>query len=109
MLQSWVLVYGEDTFNQGTGRCASLQLLQEMMRFCQKYRIHLISDEIYGLSCWGTTTTPDALPFHSVLAIDKTNLIDPALVHVLWGMSKVRYRSETSEMFAVAKISRTLA
>ncbi|KAH8757222.1 putative 1-aminocyclopropane-1-carboxylate synthase [Diaporthe sp. PMI_573] len=70
------------------GRCACPQLLHELMRFCQKYKIHLISDEIYGLSCWGNTELPDTSPFHSVLAIDKTNLIDPALVHVLWGMSK---------------------
>jgi aspartate/methionine/tyrosine aminotransferase len=67
------------------------------MRFCQKYKIHLISDEIYGLSCWGNTELPDTSPFHSVLAIDKTNLIDPALVHVLWGMSKVSYYSEASK------------
>lgn len=61
------------------------------MRFCNKYRIHLISDEIYGLSCWDNAEITDASPFHSVLAVDKTSLIDPALVHVLWGMSKVRY------------------
>lgn len=64
------------------------------MRFCQKHKIHLISDEIYGISCWGNTEIPDAPPFRSVLAIDKTNLIDPALVHVLWGMSKVRHYLE---------------
>jgi len=67
------------------------------MRFCQKYKIHLISDEIYGLSCWGNTEIPGTSPFHSVLAIDKTNLIGPALVHVLWGVSKGRYHSEGSK------------
>lgn len=67
------------------------------MRFCEKYRIHLISDEIYGLSCWDNAEIPDASPFHSVLAIDKTGLIDPALVHALWGMSKVRYHFWTSK------------
>ncbi|KAL0943186.1 aspartate aminotransferase [Colletotrichum truncatum] len=71
-----------------SGRCASRELLQEYMRFCQKYNLHLISDEIYGLSVWENPEIPHAPTFHSVLSIDPTGLINPALVHVLWGMSK---------------------
>ena len=59
------------------------------MRFCQKYRIHLISDEIYALSVWHNAEQPDAPRFTSVLSIDTTDIIDPGLVHVIWGMSKV--------------------
>lgn len=59
------------------------------MRFCQKHRLHLISDEIYALSVWHNADYPDAPGFTSVLSIDTEGLIDPSLVHVMWGMSKV--------------------
>lgn len=59
------------------------------MRFCQKYRIHLISDEIYGLSVWDNPESPDESGFHSALSIDPQGLIDSELVHVLWGIAKV--------------------
>lgn len=60
------------------------------MRFCQKHGLHLISDEIYALSVWDNPDAPDAPGFTSVLSIKNDGLIDPSLVHVLWGMSKVR-------------------
>lgn len=59
------------------------------MKFCQKYQIHLISDEIYALSVFENPEAPDAPGFVSALSIDMTGIIDPHLVHVLWGMSKV--------------------
>ena len=59
------------------------------MKFCQKYRIHLISDEIYALSVFENPEAPGAPDFVSVLSIDTKDIIDPHLVHVLWGMSKV--------------------
>lgn len=59
------------------------------MELCQKYNLHIISDEIYGLSCWENPETPEAPAFHSVLSIDLDGIINPALVHVLWGISKV--------------------
>jgi aspartate/methionine/tyrosine aminotransferase len=56
------------------------------MRFCNKYGIHLISDEIYAFSVYRT----DALlpGFTSVLSIDYTGVIEKHLVHVLYGFSK---------------------
>jgi len=60
------------------------------MRFCEKYRLHLLSDEIYALSVWINPNCPNAPGFTSVLSIDTKGLIDPSLVHVMWGMSKVR-------------------
>lgn len=60
------------------------------MKFCQRHKIHLISDEIYALSVWQNPKVADAVTFESVLSIDTTGIIDPGLVHVLWGMSKVR-------------------
>ena len=59
------------------------------MKLCQRHKIHLISDEIYALSVWQNPEVPDAATFKSVLSIDTTGVIDPRLVHVLWGMSKV--------------------
>ncbi|KAF6818888.1 aspartate aminotransferase [Colletotrichum plurivorum] len=68
--------------------CASRQVLISYMELCQKYGLHLISDEIYGLSCWDNPETPKAPGFHSVLSIDHDGIINPALVHVIWGISK---------------------
>ena len=73
-----------------TGRCYSHDALVGLMKLCEKYSIHLISDELYALSVWqnkiDTTSTP--APFESVLSIDPTDKIDPSRLHVIWGMSK---------------------
>jgi 1-aminocyclopropane-1-carboxylate synthase len=72
------------------GRCYSRNALLAYLRLCSKYNIHLISDEIYALSVWNNTqdTHPVPEPFTSVLSINISEYINPALVHVLWGMSK---------------------
>lgn len=72
------------------GRCYSQSFLIELMKLCQKYSIHLISDEIYALSVWrnGQDNQVAMDDFVSVLAIDTEGVIDPSLVHVLWGVSK---------------------
>lgn len=73
------------------GRCYSKDTLIGLMRLCQKYQIHLISDEIYALSIWKNTVDDIAherAGFESVLSISGKDIIDPSLVHVLWGMSK---------------------
>jgi aspartate/methionine/tyrosine aminotransferase len=59
------------------------------MRLCQKYQLHLLSDEIYALTTFPTADVPNPTPFTSLLSIDKTDVIDPSLCHVLHGMSKV--------------------
>ncbi|CAG7918391.1 unnamed protein product [Penicillium olsonii] len=72
------------------GRCYSREVLIKIMRLCQKYQVHLISDEIYALSIFENTVDdhPAPVPFESALSIDPAGIIDPGLVHVLWGMSK---------------------
>lgn len=58
------------------------------MALCDKYNIHLISDEVYGLSVFeveGSMRTP----FTSVLSIDPTSLLRTDQIHVLYGLSKV--------------------
>jgi aspartate/methionine/tyrosine aminotransferase len=61
------------------------------MKLCQKYKIHLISDEIYALSVWTNRIDELKTPpvdFQSVLSIGSTGLINLELIHILWGTSK---------------------
>ncbi|KAH7187225.1 pyridoxal phosphate-dependent transferase [Fusarium oxysporum] len=69
------------------GRCYSRDALIGLMQFCQKHQIHLISDEIYALSTW-TNEDAQVASFTSCLSIDPTGIIDPSLMHVVWGVSK---------------------
>jgi aspartate/methionine/tyrosine aminotransferase len=64
------------------GRCYSREVLCALVALCAKHRIHLVSDEIYGLSVWRKPS------FTSVLSLPLDGVIDPALVHVVWGISK---------------------
>lgn len=73
------------------GRCYPRNTILGLMRLCQKYQIHLISDEIYAFSTWKNTV--DNVPhqdtsFESVLSLHIQDIIDPSLVHALWGVSK---------------------
>lgn len=56
------------------------------MQFCQKHRLHLLSDEIYACSVFDSGEP--AVPFTSILSIDSSGLIDPDLLHVTYGLSK---------------------
>ncbi|KAJ6099738.1 hypothetical protein N7467_001273 [Penicillium canescens] len=69
------------------GRCYPVETLKAIARFCQKHSLHLISDEVYA-SCVFETDDPDAVPFTSILSLHLVGLIDPNLVHVLYGFSK---------------------
>ncbi|KAK2836986.1 hypothetical protein FQN49_006523 [Arthroderma sp. PD_2] len=69
------------------GRCYPRETLVEIFRFCQKHELHLISDEIYGLSVFDSGEN-GTLPFTSTLSIDPKGLIDEKLLHVIYGMSK---------------------
>ncbi|EDU45581.1 Aspartate tyrosine aromatic aminotransferase [Pyrenophora tritici-repentis] len=68
------------------GQCYSREALEAILRFCNKYSIHLISDEIYALSVYDTDESRPG--FTSVLSLDTTGLIDRSLIHVMYGMSK---------------------
>ncbi|KAJ5991942.1 hypothetical protein N7451_007666 [Penicillium sp. IBT 35674x] len=72
------------------GRCYPRATIDSLVKFCQNRQIHLISDEIYALSVWENRVDVDVgfNKFESMLSRDTANLIDPGLVHVLWGMSK---------------------
>lgn len=69
------------------------------MEFCAKNDLHLIVDEVYGMStyCLSTDTNEDAegtrapespSGFTSVLALDTSKYIPPTHLHVLYGFSK---------------------
>jgi 1-aminocyclopropane-1-carboxylate synthase len=58
------------------------------MAFCKKADIHLISDEVYGLSVYDKDPK-HGYDFTSVLSIDTRGLIDEDRVHIFYGMSKV--------------------
>lgn len=72
------------------GRCYPRETVTGLMKLCQSRQMHLISDEIYALSVWENKVDGNAPTdrFESLLSRDTTGLIDPSLVHVLWGMSK---------------------
>ncbi|XHG01557.1 hypothetical protein AWENTII_004933 [Aspergillus wentii] len=69
------------------GRCYPAETLKEILRFCNKHQLHVISDEIYA-SCIFDSGNPEAVPFTSILSLDIPALIDPNLVHLLYGFSK---------------------
>ncbi|KAL4755585.1 pyridoxal phosphate-dependent aminotransferase [Aspergillus foveolatus] len=74
--------------NNPLGRCYPEEVLKSYMRLCQNLGIHLISDELYGLSVWHNPSIDDPTSFTSVLSIDTNNLVDPQLIHAVWGLSK---------------------
>ncbi|KAK7928161.1 PLP-dependent transferase [Apiospora marii] len=73
--------------------------LEAVLEFCEKHDIHCISDEIYGLTTWGHSNhhhpeSKDVVEspekkFTSVLSLDLKKLkINPARVHIVYGISK---------------------
>ncbi|KAL4920288.1 pyridoxal phosphate-dependent transferase [Aspergillus aurantiobrunneus] len=69
------------------GRCYPIETLVEILKFCNKHKLHLISDEIYAL-CVFDSGNPYAPLFTSILSLATPELIDMNLVHVLYGFSK---------------------
>ncbi|RAL03782.1 aspartate aminotransferase [Aspergillus ibericus CBS 121593] len=69
------------------GRCYSVETLTAILKFCDKHQLHIISDEVYA-SCVFDTGDPSAVPFTSILSLSTPELINPDLVHLLWGFSK---------------------
>ncbi|PWY94420.1 aspartate aminotransferase [Aspergillus sclerotioniger CBS 115572] len=69
------------------GRCYPKQTLTEILKFCNKHQLHIISDEIYASSVFDSGD-PAAIPFTSILSLSSPELINPDLVHLLYGFSK---------------------
>lgn len=73
-----------------TGRIIPRDTLIEYGKFCQKFDIHLVSDEIYALSTFKSKNDPDLSELHSVFCINwEEQRVDLSRIHVLVGASKV--------------------
>ncbi|EPS38744.1 hypothetical protein H072_7483 [Dactylellina haptotyla CBS 200.50] len=71
------------------GKCYTPEAIKAYASFCNDHNIHFISDEIYALSIYSTPSNTTAAPFTSIFAVPGLlDLIQPHLVHVLYGMSK---------------------
>jgi len=71
------------------GRCYSKENLIELMQFCQRHNLHLISDEVFALSEHGCSDLREPRKFTSVLAIDAAaHGCDVSKIHAIWSMSK---------------------
>ncbi|GAA6017441.1 hypothetical protein JCM11491_006660 [Sporobolomyces phaffii] len=74
--------------NNPLGFCYPRETLLAYARFCEKWNLHLIVDEIYALSTFATSH--EAVPFTSILSIDP--LVEahcnPSRIHVVYSASK---------------------
>lgn len=71
------------------GRCYPQEVVAAYCQFCEKHGLHLLSDELYAFSVFPSNDIPHPQPFVSALSMDLQSLgVDPARVHVLYGMSK---------------------
>lgn len=70
------------------GRCYPRSTLIAIMQFCEKYRLHLLSDEIYALSTYSNPSAAHLPAFESALSFDTSSFIAPERVHILYGLSK---------------------
>jgi aspartate/methionine/tyrosine aminotransferase len=69
--------------------CYSKDLLVKCLKFCEKYQLHFISDEIYALSVFKNPEIVEPTPFTSILSLDLEHVgVDPSRVHMVWSMSK---------------------
>lgn len=71
-------------------RCYPRAVVAAYCQFCERHGLHLLADEIFALSVFAPIgDAPPSEPFHSVLSLDADLLgVDPARLHVLYGMSK---------------------
>ncbi|KAJ3567908.1 hypothetical protein NP233_g6062 [Leucocoprinus birnbaumii] len=71
------------------GRCYPKDVIEGYCRLCERYNLHLLSDEIFAMSVFATRDIPHPPSFVSVLSVDLNKLgVNPARIHVLYGMSK---------------------
>ena len=72
------------------GKCYPVETLKELMLFCAKHDLHLISDEIYALSVFEVDGSPERTGFTSILSLDPDEGgLGTQRIHVMYGMSKV--------------------
>ncbi|KAJ1713088.1 hypothetical protein AFGD_005265 [Aspergillus flavus] len=74
--------------NNPLGQRYPREVLESVMKVCRKHNLHLISDEIYGLSSWDNPQMEHGVEFTSALSLEVEKIMDPSMVHVVRGMSK---------------------
>ncbi|KAJ3119833.1 hypothetical protein HK098_005111 [Nowakowskiella sp. JEL0407] len=67
-----------------TGGIIAKDRLLELLNFAKEHKLHVISDEIYGLSVWNKTLT-ESEKWVSSYSLD---LPDPQRTHMVWSFSK---------------------
>lgn len=67
------------------GRCYPKETIVALMELCNKYKVHLLSDEIYAASVYDVPDK-DAIEFTSVLSFDSSKYISDDYLHVLYGL-----------------------
>ena len=85
--------------NNPLGQCYPPEVMRECLQFCQAHDLHLISDEVYAISTFKSSSPLP--PFVSTLSLldnpVETDVegrhfgkgrSDPSRVHVIWSMSK---------------------
>ncbi|KGO59252.1 Pyridoxal phosphate-dependent transferase, major region, subdomain 2 [Penicillium expansum] len=70
------------------GRCYSPETIKEVARFCDKYDLHLICDEIYANSVFVNPDELHAQQFTSALSMNLDGIISQSRIHIMYGMSK---------------------
>ena len=70
------------------GRPYPSETLEAYLKVCAKHNIHLLSDEVYCKSNFPSNDIPSPYPFISVLSLNLSTMINPALVHIIYAMSK---------------------
>ncbi|KAF2219174.1 pyridoxal phosphate-dependent transferase [Elsinoe ampelina] len=75
--------------NNPITRCYSRTVLEELVRFCERHKLQLISDEIYALTMFPSSTLQRDEGFVSILELCPEDVgFDLSRVSVLWGSSK---------------------
>ncbi|GAB7363800.1 hypothetical protein MBLNU230_g4367t1 [Neophaeotheca triangularis] len=70
------------------GQSYPRETIIEVMKLCERRKIHLFMDEIYALSVYKVASEPTATPFTSSLAFPSGDYISPERLHLLYGLSK---------------------
>lgn len=71
------------------GQCYPQEVLEACLKFCQRREIHLISDEVYGMTTFSCAEISDPAPFISALSLDASALrCDRSRIHTIWGIGK---------------------
>lgn len=75
--------------NNPLAQCYPRSVLEGCLQFCQRRKIHFISDEIYALTSYDCDGLDGSTSFISTLSLDLPSLgCDPSRVHTFWSTSK---------------------